>query len=601
MKKFYVFLLIASISVALFLAQCGKQETEEVSKEEVQKMEQKFKNFADSVEGLVSDAYTNAASAFWVAANSGEKEDFDKSAELEMELNKILADREIFAKLKKFKESNLIRDNLLSRHLKVMYNAFLGNQIDTTMLEKMTNLQSEISQKFQTYRAEVDGKEYTDNEVEEALRTCKDSEKLEKVWKAHKDIGPVVAEDIIKLVKLRNKAAKDLGFDNYHQMSLTLSEQDPENIEKLFDELDKLTKKAYGDLKKTIDEKIAEKCGEKIEDLQPWHYQNRYFQEAPKIYELDLDKYYEGKDIEQITKDYYASIGMTIDTMVARSDLYEREGKNQHAFCTDIDIKGKEIRILCNIKDNASWMNTMLHEFGHGVYFKYIDDDLPWFLSQPAHIFTTEAIAMLFGRFYSNAQWMKDMLKISDEDKEKIADVGKKILRLEQLVFSRWSQVMYRFEKSLYENPDQDLNKLWWDLVEEYQLVEKPEGRDMPDWATKTHIASSPCYYHNYLLGELLASQLYMYIKTDIIGAPKDKQVSFYDNKKVGGYLIEQVFAPGARYYWNDMINRATGEKLTPKYYAEQFECVAPKEEDGGSKGEEALIIKSKQNPSGLQ
>ena len=34
--------------------------------------------------------------------------------------------------------------------------------------------------------------------------------------------------------------------------------------------------------------------------------------------------------------------------------------------------------------------------------------------------------------------------------------------------------------------------------------LKKPEGRNMPDWATKIHIALYPCYYHNYLLGELL-------------------------------------------------------------------------------------------------
>ena len=37
--------------------------------------------------------------------------------------------------------------------------------------------------------------------------------------------------------------------------------------------------------------------------------------------------------------------------------------------------------------------------------------------------------------------------------------------------------------------------------------LKKPEGRNMPDWATKIHVALYPCYYHNYLLGELLASQ----------------------------------------------------------------------------------------------
>ncbi|MCK7529636.1 MAG: hypothetical protein MZV63_00520 [Marinilabiliales bacterium] len=39
------------------------------------------------------------------------------------------------------------------------------------------------------------------------------------------------------------------------------------------------------------------------------------------------------------------------------------------------------------------------------------------------------------------------------------------------------------------------------------RLLAKPEGRNMPDWATKIHVALYPCYYHNYLLGELLASQ----------------------------------------------------------------------------------------------
>jgi peptidyl-dipeptidase A len=134
------------------------------------------------------------------------------------------------------------------------------------------------------------------------------------------------------------------------------------------------------------------------------------------------------------------------------------------------------------------------------------------------------------------------------------------------LVFSRWAQVMYRFEKSMYENPDQDLNQLWWNMVEKYQMVAKPDGRDLPDWASKIHIALYPCYYHNYLLGELLASQLYSYITVNIAS-----NTSFAGEKKVGDYLREKVFLPGARYQWNDMIEKATGEKLTAKYYAKQF------------------------------
>jgi peptidyl-dipeptidase A len=120
----------------------------------------------------------------------------------------------------------------------------------------------------------------------------------------------------------------------------------------------------------------------------------------------------------------------------------------------------------------------------------------------------------------------------------------------------------------MYENPDQDLNKLWWDMVEQYQLIKKPAGRDKPDWASKIHIATYPCYYHNYMLGDLLAAQLNAYLEENIVG---EKEPSYTGNPEMGEYLVEKVFKPGSRYYWNEMIERATGEKLTARHYAEQY------------------------------
>jgi peptidyl-dipeptidase A len=131
---------------------------------------------------------------------------------------------------------------------------------------------------------------------------------------------------------------------------------------------------------------------------------------------------------------------------------------------------------------------------------------------------------------------------------------------------------MYHFEKSMYENPDQDLNKLWWTIVEKYQMIKMPEGRNSPDWASKIHIATSPCYYHNYLLGELFASQLHYFICSHVLKDTVNyNMVSYFNKPEVGAYLKEKVFGPGMLYYWNDMIERATGEKLTAKYYAKQF------------------------------
>lgn len=126
-------------------------------------------------------------------------------------------------------------------------------------------------------------------------------------------------------------------------------------------------------------------------------------------------------------------------------------------------------------------------------------------------------------------------------------------------------------ENTPYEDPEQDLNALWWNLVETYQLIRKPEDRNEPDWATKIHIALYPCYYHNYHLGELLASQLFYYITRNVLGSDDFRNQSFVNHPEIGKYLVEKVFMPGNRWYWNYMIEKATGEKLTAKYYAKQF------------------------------
>lgn len=564
MKKQTVKVLLLATSLIMgtwLFTGCGNAE---------KKTTMELQDFIKKLEAQYASLYKETALASWNAETTGNEEEYKKAADLEYKMSQIFANKNDFEKIKKIKESGHIKDELLVRQMNIIYNAFLGEQIDTNKTRAMIDKQSQISQIFNKFRPVVGTDTLTDNQIEATLRTSTDNKLLEESWNASKKSGAAVAEQVIELVKMRNEAAKELGFKNYHEMSLSLSEQDPEQIEKLFDELDSLTSDAFAELKNEMDEYFAQRYKVKKEELMPWHYQNRFFQEAPKIYPVDLDVYYKDKDVVALTKTYFKGVGLDIDDMLAKSDMFERKGKNQHAFCTDIDREG-DVRVLCNTQNNASWMNTLLHEFGHAVYSKYNDRALPYFLRDAAHTFTTEAIAMFFGRLASNPQWMVENLGISKEEAAKIADDCYKTLRLEQLTFSRWAQVMYRFEKGMYEDPDRDLNKLWWDLVEKYQLLKRPEGRNQPDWASKIHIALYPCYYHNYLMGELLASQLSYYVAKNYYNTEDLNNVGFTNNPEVGKYMVEKVFKPGMKYEWNDMIEKATGEKLTAKYYAKQF------------------------------
>jgi peptidyl-dipeptidase A len=196
---------------------------------------------------------------------------------------------------------------------------------------------------------------------------------------------------------------------------------------------------------------------------------------------------------------------------------------------------------------------------------------VPYLLRNPAHAFTTEAVAMFFGRLSRNPAWMQKMLDLSDAQRREIEQVSGKYMQLKQLIFARWAMVMYNFEKALYANPDQDMNALWWRTVEKYQLVKKPEGRDEPDWAAKIHFTVAPCYYHNYMLGELLASQMHHYIVRNTLKLTSDENVSYVGQRKAGAFLRKKVFEAGDIYHWNEMIERATTEPLTAKYFVAQF------------------------------
>lgn len=551
--------LLAFAAAAAIICSCGNND------------EMKLKEIIAKTEEAVKPLNKEAALAYWNGTITGSLEEFKKYEEANMKITQIYSDKATFEALKEIKENGNIKDSILGRQLTILYNSFLSNQADTSLLNAIIKKTSALEQKYAEFRATYNGKQISDNEVESVLQTSKDNKELEAVWKAHKEIGPFVSNDVIELVKLRNKVAQSLGFDNYHSMSLELSGQNPQEISALFDELDSLTKGTFAKLKNDMDSTFAIRYKVSKEQLMPWHFQGRYFQESPQLYPVDLDKYYKGKNLEDLTSLFYMGIGLDVTKIMANSDLYEKPKKNQHAYCTDIDGDG-DVRVLCNIRDNESWMGTMLHEFGHAVYSQGHDiPENPYFLRNSAHTFTTEAVAMIFGRLSRNPEWMKQNLGISDEEKSKIAEDCYKSLKLQQMVFSRWVQVVYRFEKEMYANPDQDLNQLWWTLVEKYQMLKKPEGRNSPDWATKIHIALYPCYYHNYQLGELLASQMHYYIVDKIVKSGDYKNECYVGNIEIGKWMSEKIFAPGMKYEWNDMIERATGEKLTAKYFAKQF------------------------------
>ena len=127
---------------------------------------------------------------------------------------------------------------------------------------------------------------------------------------------------------------------------------------------------------------------------------------------------------------------------------------------------------------------------------------------------------------------------------------------------------MFRFERELYRNPDQNLNRLWWDLVEKYQQIKRPSGRNEPDYASKFHLINVPVYYHNYMMGEMFASQLHHALVRAVLPGTKPAGAQYGGNRAVGEFLKLSVFQRGMRLSWNELVRHATHEPLSPKAFA---------------------------------
>ena len=532
--------------------------------------DEQFVQLRDAYVAKLQPLEKKANLAWWEASTTGSEKAFAARGEADNDVASLHADKAVFKQLTELYKGKKVKDPLLARQLRAMYVAHLPRQADPKLNEQIIALEVEVEKLFNTHRSEVNGKRLTENDVRTVLKESKDSEEAGAAWRGYMAVGAKVAPKLNELVKLRNEVARKLGYRDYFAMKLEEQELEEDELFAIFDELDELTREPFNQLKGQIDKHMAVRFGLENSALRPWHTDDLFFQEAPNLAKVSLDDIYKGKDPVKLSQKQYESMGMKVDGIIARSSLYEQEGKSPHAFCTSID-RQQDIRVLCNVRPNADWMDTMHHELGHGVYEVYIGEEVPFLLRQPSHVMTTEGMAMLFGALTKNPDFLDKVVGLEGDDAQAYRDEARRVLRAEKLIFSRWTQVMLRFEKEMYADPDQDLNKLWWDLKKKYQGLNPPDDMAGADYAAKLHIVGAPCYYHNYQLGDLFASQVWDYAAREISGIEDPTSTSFTGDTKAGAYFRDEVFAPGATQSWRDLTQSATKRPLSAKSYAEFY------------------------------
>jgi peptidyl-dipeptidase A len=503
---------------------------------------------------------THARNLAWWNANVDATEENEKRrAEAELAFSDALADPELFARVDAARASANA-----DRSLELLHALMIPRQIPDALRSRMVELEASVGARFSRHRAVVGGEEVDDNEIKRILRDSDDVAERREAWEASKTVGAEVADDVRELARLRNEAARLLGHRDWFSLSLSLDELDEGKLIATLDECDRATRDTFARWKGSLDERLAQRFGCAADELRPWHYADPFFQEPPPEGSVNLDPLFAGKDVIELSRRTFDGLELEVDGVLGRSDLYPRAGKNQHAFCLDVDRAG-DTRILANVVDNYDWAQTMLHELGHGVYNLGFDDGLPWLL-RDTHLVTTEASAILFGALAGDREWLERVLGLDAAEARELESRLLAARAAELLVFTRWVLVMTGFERVLYGDPEADLDAAWWELVSRHQLVTPPDGRGAPDWAAKIHIAVAPVYYHTYLYGAITAAQL-----RDALTAAHGGLV---DRPEAGAVLVQKLFAPGLSVRWDRLVEQASGAPLSVESLAREVAAV---------------------------
>ena len=90
------------------------------------------------------------------------------------------------------------------------------NQQDEDTIQRLTQLEADVRGRYYNFRAEVDDRPLSDNELDEVLARSGDSELVREAWEASRQVGGQVADMVRELARTRNAAALTFSADSLY-------------------------------------------------------------------------------------------------------------------------------------------------------------------------------------------------------------------------------------------------------------------------------------------------------------------------------------------------------------------------------------------------
>ena len=466
-------------------------------------------------------------------------------------MNNVYDNSSNFEILLKIKKSGLISDSLLKRQFTKIFREYISIQNNW---DESENRKTELYEQF--YELKRNESAFWDS-IKQVDSVDPRNEWIDKFRS--------LTDDFKGLINSMNADSKKLGYGNYFQLLMDFTDVNYDMLDYITSIIDDETREDYLQLLEISKDEISEKFNISKSEIRPKHYSYS----VQKMMVPDAwEKEYTQNQAKAIMKDFFAYGNFNIDAIWNNSNLWYNSTKFNQSFFFCANVDSKDYRIYANSYPNTYGLYNLFHEFGHAVHYQSVDHDVPYLLKEPNCI-ATEAVGIYFNDKIYNSPALRNLMELTDSLNSVYYNDFNNPSRL---IFLRKLIRTIQFEKSIFENPDQNFNELWWALTEQYLLYEAEEKDRLPEWITNQHIINLNGIHVHYLLAFAVAAQLEAYYPDDIIGPMK-------------GFMRY-----GNLMSWDKLLERTTGEELNLSYLFNSYKRK--------KKSKENIIIEMKQKGS---
>ena len=420
----------------------------------------------------------------------------------------------------------------LGRYLDFLYDTFRLARSEPETRARFTALQDELDAAMVAFRPEVGGERTTRAKVSILLRTEPDRALRREAYLSRAEASAALADRMRELLEVSNALHRQMGYAGTVEGRLEQSGLERKEVEAWLDELERATREPYAEL---LERARTDLGVERVEawDLDYWleqagSYPAQAFPKAEAVSRL---------------KDAMRGWGLDPDALPV---TIEEANLSNAGWNIPIRIPA-DVRLVLNPTDGFPFYSTLFHEYGHALHESGIAQEVGTFRSDRPGQFG-EGMAATVERICGMRAWQGRAAGLDEATMARAEQVERwrKIRRLRSLIAKN------RFHYAAFDDPAADLDALEARLSEDLLGVPGPER---PLWADDMFLAQPQIYVQNYLLGEMVAAQVWETLRARFAPDPTA-------DPRVGPFLREAFWRHGQARDWRELIAEATGRPL---------------------------------------